>query len=119
MAVKRILWPTDFSSISEKALPHVKELNQKLLMMRIRPYYIYQCDLAKGISHFRTSVDKGIEIIDALRGWTSGLAVPHFVIDAPNGGGKIPVLPQYVTGREGKKVLLRNYRHQPYCYEEP
>ncbi|MBI5544017.1 MAG: KamA family radical SAM protein [Deltaproteobacteria bacterium] len=97
----------------------VKELNQKLLMMRVKPYYIYQCDLAKGISHFRTSVDKGIEIIDALRGWTSGLAVPHFVIDAPCGGGKIPVLPQYVTGREGKKLLLRNYRHQPYCYEEP
>ncbi|HEY3445050.1 MAG TPA: KamA family radical SAM protein [Myxococcales bacterium] len=97
----------------------VKELNQKLLMMRIRPYYIYQCDLAKGISHFRTSVDKGIEIIDALRGWTSGLAVPHFVIDAPNGGGKIPILPQYVTGRDGKKIMLRNYRHEPYCYEEP
>ncbi len=97
----------------------VKELNQKLLMMRIKPYYIYQCDLAKGIGHFRTSVDKGIEIMDALRGWTSGLAVPHFVIDAPNGGGKVPVSPNYVTGREGKKVLLRNYCRKPYVYEEP
>jgi lysine 2,3-aminomutase len=97
----------------------VKELNHKLLLMRIRPYYIYQCDLAKGIGHFRTPVEKGIEIIEALRGHTSGLAVPHFVIDAPGGGGKIPVSPQYVVGREGKRWILRNYAGKRYEYEEP
>jgi lysine 2,3-aminomutase len=97
----------------------VKELNHKLLLMRIRPYYIYQCDLAKGIGHFRTPVEKGIEIIEALRGHTSGLAVPQFVIDAPNGGGKIPVNPQYVVGREGKRWILRNYAGKRYEYEEP
>ncbi len=97
----------------------VKELNHKLLMMRIRPYYIYQCDLSKGISHFRTSVDAGIEIIENLRGWTSGMAVPHFVIDAPNGGGKIPVMPRYMLGRDGKRILLRNYQQKEFVYEEP
>jgi lysine 2,3-aminomutase len=97
----------------------VKELNHKLLLMRIRPYYIYQCDLAKGIGHFRTPVEKGIEIVEALRGHTSGLAVPQFVIDAPHGGGKIPVNPQYVVGREGKRWILRNYAGKRYEYEEP
>jgi lysine 2,3-aminomutase len=97
----------------------VKELNQKLLMMRIRPYYIYQCDLAKGISHFRTPIETGLEIIKALRGWTSGLAVPHFVVDAPNGGGKIPLGPDYVVKREGKRLTLRNYAGNEYVYTEP
>jgi lysine 2,3-aminomutase len=97
----------------------VKELNQKLLMMRIRPYYIYQCDLAKGISHFRTPVSKGVEILEALRGWTSGLAVPQFVIDSPGGGGKVPVTPNYVLKHEGKRVVLRNYQRREYVYEEP
>jgi lysine 2,3-aminomutase len=97
----------------------VKELNHKLLLMRVRPYYIYQCDLAKGIGHFRTPVEKGVEIIEHLRGHTSGLAVPQFVIDAPHGGGKIPVNPQYVTGRDGKIWRLRNYAGKPYEYEEP
>jgi lysine 2,3-aminomutase len=97
----------------------VKALNHKLLMMRIRPYYIYQCDLSMGISHFRTPVETGLNIIENLRGHTSGLAVPHLVIDAPGGGGKIPVLPQYVVGREGKKILLRNYKHERFEYEEP
>ncbi len=97
----------------------VKELNQKLLMMRIRPYYIYQCDLAKGISHFRTPIEVGLSIIKALRGWTSGLAVPHFVVDAPNGGGKIPLGPDYVVRREGKKLYLRNYAGNEYVYTEP
>jgi lysine 2,3-aminomutase len=97
----------------------VKELNHRLLLMRVRPYYIYQCDLAKGIGHFRTPVEKGIEIIEHLRGHTSGLAVPQFVIDAPGGGGKIPVNPQYVTGRDGKRWKLRNYAGKPYEYEEP
>ncbi len=97
----------------------VKELNHKLLLMRVRPYYIYQCDLARGIGHFRTPVEKGVEIIEHLRGHTSGLAVPQFVIDAPGGGGKIPVNPQYVTGRDGKRWKLRNYAGKSYEYEEP
>lgn len=97
----------------------VKDLNQKLLMMRIRPYYIYQCDLAKGISHFRTPIETGLEIIRQLRGWTSGLAVPHFVVDAPNGGGKIPLGPDYVVKREGKRVTLRNFAGNEYVYTEP
>ena len=97
----------------------VKELNHKLLMMRVRPYYIFQCDMSQGISHFRTPVEKGLEIIENLRGWTSGMAVPHYVIDAPGGGGKIPLLPQYLEKREGKKWFLRNFKHQKYVYEEP
>jgi lysine 2,3-aminomutase len=97
----------------------VKELNHKLLLMRVRPYYIYQCDLAKGISHFRTPVEKGIEIIEKLRGHTSGLAVPQFVVDAPNGGGKIPINPSYVVRHEGKRWILRNYAGKEYEYFEP
>ena len=97
----------------------VKELNHKLLLMRIRPYYIYQCDLAKGISHFRTPVQTGIDIIRALRGHTSGLAVPHFVVDAPNGGGKIPVNPDYVVAHEGKRWVFKNYAGKEYEYFEP
>jgi lysine 2,3-aminomutase len=96
-----------------------KELNHKLLMMRVRPYYIYQCDLSQGIGHFRTPIEKGFEIIEHLRGWTSGLAVPHMVIDAPGGGGKIPILPQYFLGKEGRKVTLRNFRQQKFTYVEP
>jgi len=97
----------------------VKELNHKLLLMRIRPYYIYQCDLSRGISHFRTPVETGIQIIEHLRGHTSGLAVPHFVVDAPNGGGKIPVQPQYVLSHEGKKWVFRNYAGKEFEYFEP
>lgn len=97
----------------------VLELNHKLLMMRVRPYYIYQCDLSQGISHFRTPVEVGINIIEKLRGWTSGMAVPHFVIDAPGGGGKIPLLPEYVVKRDGKKWTLRNYKGNQYEYIEP
>jgi lysine 2,3-aminomutase len=97
----------------------VKELNHKLLLMRIRPYYIYQCDLSRGISHFRTPVETGIRIIEHLRGHTSGLAVPHFVVDAPQGGGKIPVNPNYVVSHEGKRWVLRNYAGKEYEYLEP
>src|SRR5512133_986645 len=96
-----------------------QERNHRLLLMRIRPYYIYQCDLAKGISHFRTPVETGIRIIEHLRGHTSGLAVPHFVVDAPNGGGKIPVNPNYVVSHEGKRWVLRNYAGKEYEYLEP
>lgn len=97
----------------------VKELNHRLLLMRVRPYYIYQCDLAQGISHFRTSIDTGIEIIEKLRGHTSGLAVPTFVVDAPGGGGKIPLQPEYFVGRKGNVVTLRNFRGDKYTYYEP
>ena len=97
----------------------VKELNHKLLLMRVRPYYIYQCDLAQGISHFRTPVSAGLAIIEALRGHTSGLAVPHFVVDGPNGGGKIPLSPNYVVSHEGKRWVLRNYAGKQFTYDEP
>jgi lysine 2,3-aminomutase len=97
----------------------VKKLNHNLLMMRVRPYYIYQCDLSQGISHFRTPVEVGLNIIENLRGWTSGMAVPHFVIDGPGGGGKIPLLPQYVVKHEGKRWVLRNFRKQEFEYIEP
>lgn len=97
----------------------VKELNHKLLLMRVRPYYIFQCDMSQGISHFRTPVSKGLEIIEKLRGWTSGMAVPHYVIDAPGGGGKIPLLPNYVISHEGKKWTLRNYQGKQFDYFEP
>jgi lysine 2,3-aminomutase len=97
----------------------VKALNHRLLLMRVRPYYIFQCDLAQGISHLRTSVDTGIDIMEHLRGHTSGLAVPHYVIDAPSGGGKIPVLPTYVLSREGRRWHVRNYLHHEYDYLEP
>jgi len=97
----------------------VREINHKLLMMGVRPYYIFQCDLARGISHFRTPVETGIDIIEHLRGWTSGMAVPHYVVDAPNGGGKIPILPNYVVGHDEKSWKLRNFRNHRYDYPEP
>jgi len=97
----------------------MKELMHRLMLMRIRPYYIYQCDLSQGISHFRTPIEKGIEIIEALRGHTSGLCVPHFVVDAPGGGGKIPIMPNYVVKHEGKQWTLRNYAKKQYTYYEP
>jgi lysine 2,3-aminomutase len=87
--------------------------------MRVRPYYIYQCDLSMGIEHFRTKVSKGIEIIEALRGHTSGYAVPTFVVDAPGGGGKTPVMPQYVISQSPTKVVLRNYEGIITTYTEP
>ncbi len=97
----------------------MKAVVHRLLLMRIRPYYIYQCDLSQGISHFRTPISTGIEIIENLRGWTSGLAVPHFVVDAPGGGGKIPVGPEYIVKHEGNKVILRNFKKEQFTYYEP
>jgi lysine 2,3-aminomutase len=87
----------------------MKKLVHKLLSIRVRPYYIYQCDLSQGISHFRTSVPRGIEIIEALRGHTTGLAVPTYVVDAPGGGGKIPVMPNYLISMGEGRAILRNY----------
>ena len=97
----------------------MKALMQKLLTARVRPYYIYQCDQVAGAEHFRTSVEKGLEIVRALRGWTSGLAVPHFVIDAPGGGGKIPLLPEYVEAMDDDQVVLRNYAGKTFVYRQP
>ncbi len=97
----------------------MKDLVQQLVRIRVRPYYIYQCDLSFGLEHFRTSVSKGIEIIEALRGHTSGYAVPTFVVDAPGGGGKIPVMPTYVISQSPNKVVLRNYEGVITTYSEP
>ncbi|HJA99398.1 MAG TPA: lysine 2,3-aminomutase [Candidatus Alistipes avicola] len=100
--------------------PHImKELVHNLVKMRVRPYYIYQCDLSTGIEHFRTPVSKGIEIIENLRGHTSGYAVPTFVVDAPGGGGKIPVAPNYVISESPKRVILRNYEGVITTYTQP
>ncbi|MBC7396686.1 MAG: KamA family radical SAM protein [Bdellovibrionales bacterium] len=96
----------------------VMELNHKLLMMRVRPYYIFQADLAQGISHFRTPIQTGLDIIQKLRGWTSGMAVPHFVVDGPGGGGKIPLIPNYVVSRDEKEWVFKNYKGNLYKYPE-
>jgi len=96
----------------------VKDLMQKLLACRVRPYYIYQADITKGTNHFRTPISVGLDIMDQLRGHTSGLAVPYYVIDAPGGGGKIPLLPQYVIGRNGNQVILRNYKYDIFTYPD-
>ncbi|MEN6458010.1 MAG: KamA family radical SAM protein [Thermoguttaceae bacterium] len=97
----------------------MKRLMHRLLMMRVRPYYLYQCDPISGSAHFRTPVSKGLEIIEGLRGHTSGYGVPNYVIDAPGGGGKIPLQPNYVVGREGDDLLLRNFRGNTYRYPDP
>lgn len=97
----------------------IKELMHALLRMRVRPYYLYQCDLSPGLEHFRTTVARGIEIIELLRGHTSGLAVPTYVVDAPGGGGKIPVAPQYLISQSDRKVILRNYEGVITAYAEP
>lgn len=100
--------------------PHIqKELVRRLVKARVRPYYLYQCDLSEGIEHFRTPVSKGIEIIEHLRGHTSGYAVPTFVVDAPGGGGKIPVEPNYVVSQSPGKIVLRNYEGRIVAYPEP
>jgi lysine 2,3-aminomutase len=96
-----------------------KTLVQKLLRCRVRPYYLYQCDLIKGSSHLRTSVAKGIEIIEQLRGHTTGYAVPQFVIDAPGGGGKVPINPDYLIHRDDGVTLVRNYENKVFAYPEP
>jgi lysine 2,3-aminomutase len=89
------------------------------LRFRVKPYYLYQCDPITGSSHFRTSVDKGLEIIAGLRGHTSGYAVPTYVVDAPGGGGKIPLIPDPVVGRESGDLILRNFEGGLYRYPDP
>lgn len=97
----------------------MSKLVHELVRIRVRPYYIYQCDLSFGLSHFRTPVAKGIEIIEGLRGHTSGLCIPTFVVDAPGGGGKVPVMPNYLISTGYEKTVLRNYEGVITCYDEP
>ena len=97
----------------------MKRLVHRLLMMRVRPYYLYQCDPISGSAHFRTPVSKGLEIIAGLRGHTTGYAVPTFVIDAPGGGGKIPLQVESVVGRDGDDVILRNFEGKTFRYPDP
>jgi lysine 2,3-aminomutase len=97
----------------------MKNLVQKLVVNRVRPYYFYQCDLSEGIEHFRTRVSTGIEIAEALRGHTSGFAVPLFILDAPGGGGKVPLGPNYLISQSDKKVVIRNYEGGIFSYPEP
>jgi lysine 2,3-aminomutase len=94
----------------------MKTLMQKLLTIRVRPYYLFQADKAKGTSHFCTPLKKGLEIIEALHGHTSGLCVPHFAVDLPGGGGKIPFIPEYVDGIDGNELIIRNFKKKIYRY---
>jgi lysine 2,3-aminomutase len=97
----------------------MKNLFHLLLKLRIKPYYLYQCDPIPGSAHFRTPVEKGLEIIRGLRGYTSGYAIPHLVIDAPGGGGKIPILPNYIAEKNEEGYVLNNYLGACYLYPEP
>lgn len=96
----------------------LKELLHKLLYCRVRPYYLYQCDLILGTAHLRTPIQEGIDLIDQLRGHTTGYAVPQFVVDGPGGGGKIPLNPDYIVARTGDRVVLRNFRGDIYEYPD-
>lgn len=100
------------------SLPVMKTLVQKLLRCRVRPYYLYQCDLIQGSAHLRVPVARGIEIIEGLRGHTTGYAVPQYVIDAPGGGGKVPVNPGYIFFQDREKVVFRNFEGKVYEYPE-
>jgi len=97
----------------------MKELFHKLLMIRVKPYYLFQADLCKGTNHFRTPVSDGLKIISAIRGFTSGLAVPHYVIDTPGGGGKVPLIPDYFVEGNEEKVVVRNYEGKLFEYPNP
>jgi len=99
-------------------VPTMKRLMQGLVRMRVKPYYLYQCDPIVGSAHFRTTVAKGLEIYQGLRGHTTGYAVPTYVIDAPGGGGKIPLLPETCLGRDGSDILLKNYEGNTYRYPD-
>jgi len=94
----------------------MKQLMTGLLRLRVKPYYLHQCDAVFGASHFRTTVEKGKELVQSLHGYTTGYAVPHFMLDAPGGGGKVPVSPDYVLGREGEYLILRNYKGERHRY---
>ena len=118
--------PRDFITVEYVLLAGVNDcvhtmraLVQRLVEIRVRPYYIYQCDLGEGAGHFRTPVGKGLEIMEGLRGHTSGYAIPQYIVDAPGGGGKIPVMPNYLISYSDHKVVLRNYEGYITTYEEP
>ncbi len=96
----------------------MRALVQKLLMCRVKPYYVYQCDLIAGSAHLRSSVRKGLEVMEGLRGHTTGYAIPQYVIDAPGGGGKVPINPDYVLSRNSDRVLIRNFEGQIFEYPE-
>jgi lysine 2,3-aminomutase len=97
----------------------IRRLNTQLLKAKVRPYYLFQCDQVRGLEHFRTRLSKGLEIMEALRGHTSGLAIPSFVVDVPGGGGKIPIMPNYILGMGEQRTILRNYEGIIVSYEEP
>ncbi|WKY43686.1 lysine 2,3-aminomutase [Eubacteriaceae bacterium ES2] len=97
----------------------MKKLVHQLVANRVRPYYLYQCDLSEGLEHFRTDIGKGIEIMESLRGHTSGFAIPTYVVDAPGGGGKIPIMPSYLISSSSSKVILRNYEGVITTYQMP
>jgi len=97
----------------------IKALNQKLLRIKVKPYYLFQCDPVIGTEHFRTSIWKGIEIMEQLRGHTSGLAIPHFVIDLPGGGGKVPIVPNYIVSQSNNQITFRNYEGKHFIHHEP
>ena len=97
----------------------IKDLSHACLKMRVRPYYLHQMDLAQGLEHLRTPLNKGIEIMEALRGHTSGMAVPHFAVDLPAGGGKVTVQPNYLLEKNSRRSVFRNYQGKPYIYPEP
>ena len=99
--------------------PLLADLFRRLVRVRVRPYYLFQCDLVRGVEHFRTPLRKGVEIMEYLRGRLSGLAIPTFVVDAPRGGGKIPILPDYVVSRRPTHTVLRNYAGARVIYPEP
>jgi lysine 2,3-aminomutase len=100
-------------------VPVMTQLMHELMKMRVRPYYLYQCDPITGSGHFRTAIAKGLEIIKGMRGFTTGYAVPTYVVDAPGGGGKIPLMPEYVSGRAGDDLVLTNYENRPFTYPDP
>jgi lysine 2,3-aminomutase len=97
----------------------IKDLMQKCLTMRVRPYYLHQMDVAEGLEHLRTPLQAGVEILRQLRGWTSGLAVPHLAVDLPGGGGKVTLQPDYVVEKRAQQTIFRNYRGDSYSYPEP
>jgi lysine 2,3-aminomutase len=97
----------------------IKDLMQKCLTMRVRPYYLHQMDVAEGLEHLRTPIAAGVEILEQIRGWTSGLAVPHLAVDLPGGGGKVTMQPDYVRQKAPGATIFRNYRGDSYSYPEP
>jgi lysine 2,3-aminomutase len=97
----------------------IKDLMQKCLTMRVRPYYLHQMDVAEGLEHLRTPLAKGLEILQSLRGFTSGLAVPHLAVDLPGGGGKVTLQPDYIVERRARETIFRNYRGETFAYPEP